>query len=335
MPRSSFWCLLPAPSPLALRTGQRLSLSPDCPSGAPSPPLPQPSAGLVLLLSPSATPLPLPRFKHLGFSSLLLSVRSPHGARAIFTKLDSDAKATSGAPGVPSCAPQPQLHGGASGDLDGTAPGPAGGRGTTGISKPSRGFSSAGPDHRLSDEPGSLVWRTDGHPRLARPGPRPHSPAGTPPENSLPRGPQMCHVLPALWALRCCATSRNTLRLFSKFKHQVCRKLPRSASGWHHGRHHPLQNELWIVKVVCRGGKNPALCPKGRVPQVESERRGWQSSPGASETLSSAFSSQPWPFPIWPALCKFSFGQNYNSSYHYLWMAGRSRTSWEVKRNND
>lgn len=168
---SGVFSRLPRPLRSELANGSASRLTAPAAPLAPSPTAVRvQSAGLVLLLSPSATPLPLPRFKHLGFSSLLLSVRSPHGARAIFTKLDSDAKATSGAPGVPSCAAQPQLHGGASRDLDGTASGPAGGRGTMGISKPSRGFSSAGPDHRLSDEPGSLVWCTDGHPRLARPG---------------------------------------------------------------------------------------------------------------------------------------------------------------------
>lgn len=91
--------------------------------------------------------------------------------------------------------------------------------------------------------------------------------------------------------------------------------------------------------VDCQGrlqrGQEPALCPKGRVPQVESERRGWQSSQGPPRRCPLLSLHSPGPFQLWPALCKFSFGQNYNSSYHYLWMAGRSRTSWEVKRNND
>lgn len=175
-------------------------------------------------------------------------------------------------------------------------PGPAGGQGSArGSWKPSRGFSAAGPDPRLPDEPGSLVWRTGGHPRLARPGPRPLSPTGTPPENSLPRSPQMCHVPPAPWALRCCASSRNALPSFSRFKGHVCRKLLQSAGGrrWHE-RHHPLQNG-GLRAVDCQGclqrGKEPSSVPQGLCP---SRRRvkdtGGRRATGAFETLSSTFS---------------------------------------------
>lgn len=91
--------------------------------------------------------------------------------------------------------------------------------------------------------------------------------------------------------------------------------------------------------VDCQGrlqrGQEPGPVPQGPRPTGGERETRVAEQPGASETLSSAVSSQPRPFQLWPALCKFSFGQNYNSSYHYLWMAGRSRTSWEVKRNND
>lgn len=117
-PGVSFWRFLPAYSltPRAPNWPTALPLArlPQRPLLTSSPTAPRAQAPRVVLpVSQTAAPLPLPRFKHLCFPSLLPTIR-PHWGQSHLYKArlcrcaPPSSKATSQAPVAPRCASQPQ-----------------------------------------------------------------------------------------------------------------------------------------------------------------------------------------------------------------------------------